>query len=98
MTKDLRVSLYAEAKGVTKQTMDNIEEQEDKKLYHEWVEQQTNKAAEVEKQDSQASLDEKEKLFSEIQAIFNQAQAPLNSNTSYFQVFLQQKEQIQSAH
>lgn len=62
LQKDLRISKFKNSEGAFQNTVDNLEELEDKKLYHEWVEKQG-----VKKQKVENKGDEKQQLFDEIE-------------------------------
>jgi len=72
LNQDLRISKFRNSEGVHQQTIENIEEQEDKKMYYEWAERQTQASNGVSKQDmacEQAKINANESLFKEIQSI-----------------------------
>lgn len=111
LMQDLRVTKYMNSEGVQQITVDNIEEQEDKKLYHEWVEQQGKRlgdkpdlvrGSQAPPGDQIVQMDEKERLYHQIQGILDQSNAVKlgkgSQGLSYFQLIQKQKQDVYSSH
>ena len=94
LKKDLRLTKFVNSEGTHQLTVENIEQQEDKKLYHEWVEsQQKLNCSQKEETDPNSH---KQELFKEIQNLIQQTK--IENQLSYFERVQKQKSEMLKLH